>query len=78
MGRAHSEDSFPFKGGAVARKVPRGILPTVSAVVVGAVDVTVSELSTFATNKIVIDSVGVGALSLSELDMSYLSCSLQC
>ena len=71
---AYPENSLSTKRGAVASEMPRRILPAVSAEIVGAVDVTVTESFTFPTNKIVVNVVGVYAALFRKDYMSHFSC----
>ena len=71
---------------AVAGEVPRGIFPAIATVVVGAVDVTMTEFMTFAANEVFshVDNRTIapvaklrGASSFSKLCTGYLVRSLQ-
>ena len=80
------ENPLSLEFRAVGGEVPRGIFPAIATVVVGAMDVTMTEFMTFAANEVFshVDNRTVapvaklrGASSLSKLCMSYLVRSLQ-
>ena len=81
-----TENLLPLYFRAIAGEVPRGIFPAIAAVVVGAMDVTVTEFMAFAANEVFshVDNRTVApvaklrsASSFSKLCTSYLMRSLQ-
>jgi len=73
MRGAYPENSLSSKRGAVTSEVPRGILPAVSAEVVGAMDMTMTESFTFPTNEIVVSVIGVCVAPFCKLYMGHFS-----
>ncbi|OAX32143.1 hypothetical protein K503DRAFT_845384 [Rhizopogon vinicolor AM-OR11-026] len=69
--RTYSEDSLSVKRGAVAGEMPRGILPAVSAEIVGAVDVTMTESFTFSADEVIINVIRVYTVSFRKFYMSH-------
>ena len=74
MRGTYPEYSLSSKRGAITREMPRGILPAVSAKVVGAVDMTVTESFAFSTNEVVINVIGVCTAPFRKYYMSHFSC----
>jgi hypothetical protein len=86
VGGSVKENPLSLEFRAVGSEVPRGIFPAIATVVVGAVDMMMTEFMTFAANEIFshVDNRAVapvaklrGASSLSKLCTSYLVHSLQ-
>ena len=73
MRRTYSENSLSAKRGAVASEMPRGILPAVSAEIVGAMNVTMTESFTLSADEVVINVVGMRAAPFRKFYMSHFS-----